>query len=84
MLTDYDEGPPCRHRWHHRCWLRDLSGESQLLRWRLEVCRLCGAVRITHYAGRFRMHGYSYAESMEEALLGRPYALPRLQPVLHN
>jgi hypothetical protein len=50
----------------------------------VESCRRCGASRITHYAGRYKMRGYSYAENVAEALLGRPYAVPRLAAVLQN
>jgi hypothetical protein len=87
MLTDYDPDPvvACRHKWTFRCWRKDTgSGESSSLRWMVEVCRRCGASRITHYAGRTKMNGYSYAENVEEALLGRPYALQRVEAVLQN
>ena len=87
MLTDYDPDPvvACRHRWAFRCWHKDIgSGQDGCLRWMVELCRRCGAARITHYAGRFKMHGYSYAENMAEALLGRPYAVRALEGVLQN
>lgn len=87
MLTDYDRDSvvSCRHGWRFRCWYHDIgSGEGGSLRWMVESCRRCGASRITHYAGRYKMRGYSYAENVAEALLGRPYAVPRLAAVLQN
>jgi len=87
MLTDYEPDPvvACSHRWRFRCWYRDIgSGEDASLRWMLEVCRRCAGVRITHYAGCHKLNGYGYAKNVMEALLGSPYALPRLAGVLQN
>ena len=86
MLTDYDPDPvvACRHRWVFRLWYKDIGSGQGTLRWMLELCRRCGTVRITHYAGRYKMRGFTYAENMEEALLGRPYALRTLEAVLQN
>ena len=87
MLTDYnrDRVVSCRHGWRFRCWYRDTgNGEGGSLRWMVETCRRCGAARITHFAGRYKMRGYSYAQDVEEALLGRPYALRALEAVLQN
>jgi hypothetical protein len=86
MLTDYGRDPvvSCRHRWTFRCWYTPPgNGEGRTLRWMVETCRRCRAARITHYCGRRPMRGFSYAENMEEALLGTPYAV-QLAAVLQN
>lgn len=82
MLTDHDQQtapPPCRHRWVFVCWYRDpiTRTESSIpdFRHMIERCARCAMARVSTWFDQTRMNGNTYAESVEEAVLGKPYSL---------
>ena len=82
MLTDSDRGetpPTCRHKWVFVLWYRDpitrSEGSTHDFRHMVERCRRCAVARISTWFDQTRMRGNTFADTVKEAILGKPYTV---------